>query len=82
MFTPNSTFSVEWDHIFLDNTSIAIIDSRDTVHRDFDKVLFGIQWALWGRFLAGLLIGAAAVEALDISTTCLPQLKHNSIRHV
>lgn len=69
MFTPNWTFWVEWDHIFLDNTPIAIIDSRDTIHRDFDKVLFGIS-----------VLGALPRQS--ISTTCLPQLKHNLIRYV
>jgi outer membrane immunogenic protein len=55
MFTPNWTFWVEWDHIFLNNRSIdvggATIDSfrfTDNIHRDFDKVLFGINWRFGG----------------------------------
>src|SRR5215813_1706675 len=49
MFTPNWTFFVEWDHIFLDRNSIQIDEvSFANVHRDFDKVLFGINWRFGG----------------------------------
>ena len=53
MFTPNWTFWVEWDHIFLDNSSIEFtrIGSPtrfDNISRDFDKVLFGINWRFGG----------------------------------
>jgi outer membrane immunogenic protein len=50
MFTPNWTFFVEWDHIFLNHTSIRAIDFEidDRIHRDFDKVLFGINWRFGG----------------------------------
>ena len=53
MFTPNWTFFVEWDHIFLNNRSIDVrgIDTvlfTDNIHRDFDKVLFGINWRFGG----------------------------------
>jgi len=48
MFTPNWTFWVEWDHIFLDRHSIAFVDRVDNIHRDFDKVLFGINWRFGG----------------------------------
>jgi outer membrane immunogenic protein len=48
MFTPNWTFFVEWDHIFLDHTSIEFRDRFDNIHRDFDKVLFGINWRFGG----------------------------------
>jgi outer membrane immunogenic protein len=46
MFTPNWTFFVEWDHIFLNHTNITVVDFEidDRVRRDFDKVLFGINW--------------------------------------
>ena len=48
MFTPNWTFFVEWDHIFLDHASIDFVSSTDNIHRDFDKVLFGINWRFGG----------------------------------
>jgi outer membrane immunogenic protein len=48
MFTPNWTFWVEWDHIFLDRSSINFEDRVDNIHRDFDKVLFGINWRFGG----------------------------------
>jgi outer membrane immunogenic protein len=48
MFTPNWTFFVEWDHIFLDHTSIDFVGSTDNIHRDFDKVLVGINWRFGG----------------------------------
>jgi outer membrane immunogenic protein len=48
MFTPNWTFSVEWDHIFVDHSSIEFASHFDTIHRDFDKVLFGINWRFGG----------------------------------
>jgi outer membrane immunogenic protein len=49
MFTPNWTFFVEWDHIFLDRNSIQMDERRfDNIHRDFDKVLFGINWRFGG----------------------------------
>jgi outer membrane immunogenic protein len=53
MFIPNWTFWVEWDHIFLNNRSIdfAGVDTvrfTDNIHRDFDKVLFGINWRFGG----------------------------------
>jgi outer membrane immunogenic protein len=48
MFTPNWSFWVEWDHIFLDHESIAFATRFDNIHRDFDKVLFGINWRLSG----------------------------------
>ncbi len=48
MFAPNWTFWVEWDHIFLDHNSIEFLDRTvdrfDNIHRDFDKVLFGVNW--------------------------------------
>ena len=49
MFTPNWTISVEWDHIFLDRSSIELtritVPTRfDNISRDFDKVLFGVNW--------------------------------------
>jgi hypothetical protein len=51
MFTQNWTFWVEWDHIFLNNRTIddrGIVTNvplfTDTLHRNFDKVLFGINW--------------------------------------
>jgi outer membrane immunogenic protein len=49
MFTPNWTFFVEWDHIFLDHNSIQMdVSSFANIHRDFDKVLFGINWRFGG----------------------------------
>jgi len=53
MFIPNWTFFVEWDHIFLNNRSVDFVldDSprfTDNIHRDFDKVLFGINWRFGG----------------------------------
>jgi outer membrane immunogenic protein len=49
MFTPNWTFFVEWDHIFLDRNSIQMDETRfANIHRDFDKVLFGINWRFGG----------------------------------
>jgi outer membrane immunogenic protein len=48
MFAPNWTFWVEWDHIFLDRSSIDFLDRVDNIHRDFDKVLFGINWRFGG----------------------------------
>jgi len=48
MFTPNWTFFVEWDHIFLDHDSVSFADRFDNIHRDFDKVLFGINWRFGG----------------------------------
>src|SRR4029450_8192910 len=46
MFTPNWTFFVEWDHIFLNHTSFQVLDFNidGRIRRDFDKVLFGINW--------------------------------------
>ena len=49
MFTQNWTFWVEWDHIFLNNRTIddrgiEAVQFTDTLHRNFDKVLFGINW--------------------------------------
>jgi outer membrane immunogenic protein len=48
MFTPNWTFWVEWDHIFLNNRSIDFVGYTDNIRRDFDKVLFGINWRFGG----------------------------------
>jgi outer membrane immunogenic protein len=48
MFTPNWTFWVEWDHIFLDHRTIDFDGFTDNIHRDFDKVLFGINWRFGG----------------------------------
>jgi hypothetical protein len=53
MFIPNWTFWVEWDHIFLNHRSIDfVLDDRprftDNIHRDFDKVQFGIDWRFGG----------------------------------
>jgi len=49
MFTPNWTFFVEWDHIFLDHNSIQVDGTRFAdINRDFDKVLFGINWRFGG----------------------------------
>jgi outer membrane immunogenic protein len=52
MFTPNWTFWVEWDHIFLNNRSVDFVlgETRYTnnINRDFDKVLFGINWRFGG----------------------------------
>ncbi len=48
MFTPNWTLWVEWDHIFLDHNSIDFAGRFDNIHRDFDKVLFGINWRFGG----------------------------------
>jgi outer membrane immunogenic protein len=53
MFIPNWTFWVEWDHIFLNNRSIDVrgintVLFTDNIHRDFDKVLFGINWRFNG----------------------------------
>jgi len=48
MFIPNWSFWVEWDHIFLDHESIAFATRFDNIHRDFDKVLFGINWRISG----------------------------------
>jgi outer membrane immunogenic protein len=53
MFTPNWTFWVEWDRIFIDHSSIEFTrlggSTRfDNISRDFDKVLFGINWRFGG----------------------------------
>jgi outer membrane immunogenic protein len=52
MFTPNWTFWVEWDHIFLNNRSFDFVldETRfnNNIRRDFDKVLFGINWRFGG----------------------------------
>jgi outer membrane immunogenic protein len=55
MFIQNWTFWVEWDHIFLNNKTIdaggLVLDTiafTDNIHRDFDKVLFGINWRFGG----------------------------------
>jgi outer membrane immunogenic protein len=48
MFAPNWTFWVEWDHIFLDHSSIEFASRFDNIHRDLDKVLFGINWRFGG----------------------------------
>ena len=54
MFTQNWTFFVEWDHIFLNHRSIDFTDVVDcsrctnNINRDFDKVLFGINWRFGG----------------------------------
>jgi outer membrane immunogenic protein len=53
MFTPNWTFWVEWDHIFLDNSSIEFTRIGgprrfNNIDRDFDKVLFGVNWRFSG----------------------------------
>jgi outer membrane immunogenic protein len=54
MFTQNWTFFVEWDHIFLNHRSIDFTDvvecirCTDNIRRDFDKVLFGINWRFGG----------------------------------
>ena len=53
MFTPNWTLWVEWDHIFLDHSSIELtrigVPTRfDNISRDFDKVLFGVNWRFGG----------------------------------
>jgi outer membrane immunogenic protein len=54
MFTQNWTFFVEWDHIFLNHRSIDFagavecIRCTDNIRRDFDKVLFGINWRFGG----------------------------------
>jgi len=50
MFTPNWTFFVEWDHIFLNHRNIEVVEFNidDRIHRDFDKVLFGINWRFGG----------------------------------
>jgi outer membrane immunogenic protein len=65
MFTQNWSLWVEWDHIFLrDKTfTFSMADSRcvctaavsDTIRRDFDKVLVGINW----RFGAAAPVRAA-----------------------
>jgi outer membrane immunogenic protein len=50
MFTPNWTFFVEWDHIFLNHRNMQVVEFEidDRIHRDFDKVLFGINWRFGG----------------------------------
>jgi outer membrane immunogenic protein len=48
MFTPNWTFCVEWDHISLNHRSIDFAGFTDNIHRDFDKVLVGINWRFGG----------------------------------
>jgi len=49
MFVQNWTFFVEWDHIFLDHNSIQVDGTRFAdINRDFDKVLFGINWRFGG----------------------------------
>jgi outer membrane immunogenic protein len=55
MFTQNWTFWAEWDHIFLNNRTIdaggLVLDTvafTDNIHRDFDKVLFGVNWRFGG----------------------------------
>jgi outer membrane immunogenic protein len=48
MFAPNWTFWVEWDHIFLNNRTIDFVEFSDNIRRDFDKVLFGVNWRFGG----------------------------------
>jgi outer membrane immunogenic protein len=48
MFAPNWTFWVEWDHIFLNDRTINFVEFTDNVRRDFDKVLFGVNWRFGG----------------------------------
>ena len=52
MFAPNWTMWLEWDHIFLDHNSIEFLDLTvdriDNINRNFDKVLFGINWHFGG----------------------------------
>jgi len=49
MFAPNWTFFVEYDHIFLNNRTFVFADEfTDNVRRDFNKVLFGINWRFGG----------------------------------
>ena len=52
MFAPNWTMWLEWDHIFLDHNSIEFLDLTvdriDNINRNFDKVLFGINWRFGG----------------------------------
>jgi len=57
MFTPNWTLSVEWDHMFLDHSSIEFTRTGfptrfDNISRDFDKVLFGVNWRFFGPVAA------------------------------
>ena len=52
MFTPNWTFCVEWDHISLNHRSIDFAGFTDNIHRDFDKVLVGINWRFGGAPVA------------------------------
>ena len=48
MFAPNWTFWVEWDHIFLNHRTIDFVEFTDNINRDFDKVLFGVNWRFGG----------------------------------
>jgi outer membrane immunogenic protein len=52
MFAQNWTMWLEWDHIFLDHNSIEFLDLTvdrvDNINRNFDKVLFGINWRFGG----------------------------------
>jgi outer membrane immunogenic protein len=54
MWFPNVSFWIEWDHIFIDHKSIdfvdgtAIIRTTENINRDFDKVLFGVNWRFGG----------------------------------
>ena len=49
MLAPNWTFFVEYDHIFLNNRTFVFADEfTDNVRRDFNKVLFGINWRFGG----------------------------------
>ena len=57
MFIPNWSLWVEWDHIFAeDNTVLFTPVHRDpfseNVRRDFDKVLFGVNWRFGGAVTA------------------------------
>jgi outer membrane immunogenic protein len=56
MFAPNWTLWVEWDHIFAQDKTVlftpVVLDSiepfTENIRRDFDKVLFGINWRFGG----------------------------------
>jgi hypothetical protein len=68
MFTPNWTFWVEWDHIFLDHSSIHFAERIDNIHRDFDKVCsvsIGASGAQAPRRRAVLMVAdaRASIEA-------------------
>jgi outer membrane immunogenic protein len=57
MFARNWTFWVEWDHIFLDHSSIDFTSTEgptrfDNISRNFDKVLFGVNWRFGGPGVA------------------------------